>query len=150
MGKQSKDEIYSAVEQFATDEAIIIEQSISLTDCQHKAFNCVVSSRSDQELLEALQQLRGVNMNEIVQAIAGKGKGKGISPVDVRKAAVACLGHSTNLLAVGALESIAKEDTSSDVRLEAYLALRTIGTEVATKALEGAQVRWPDDSYFLD
>ena len=148
IGKQSKDEIYSAVEQFVTDEAIFIEQSIYLTDCQNKAFNCVLSSQSDQELLEALQQLRGVNKNMIVQAIAGKGKG--VFPVDVRKAAVACLGHSNNLLAVGALEGIAKEDTSPDVRLEAYLALRTIGTEVASKALEGAQERWPDDSYFWD
>ena len=134
------------VREFADREASELAVATTLTDLQQGALNRLLSSARDGELLEAIQDLRGVSEDGVLQAIAEKSD-EGF-PRDVRKAVAGCIGHSSNRSAIRWLERIAREDPSSDVRLESYLALSAIGSDVALEALEGAKTCWPNDSYF--
>ena len=134
------------LEEFSNEEARELAKKKTLTDAQQKALErLVVSVRSD-ELLEAIRTLRGLNEDGIIQTIGEASNEK--YPSDVRKAVAGCLGHSGTRAAIGWLGRIAKEDVSSDVRLEAYLALSAIGSDMATEALDEARGRWPSDSFF--
>ena len=144
-GKNEED-IFRVVDLFSTEEAVRLSQMTSLTDVQQVALNCMLSSVQSDELLQAVKVLRGVNEDRVVQAIAEKSDQQ--FPSDLRKAVAGYLGNSSNLSAVGWLKKIAREDVSSGVRLESYLALSAIGSDASIKALNEARKCWPDDSYF--
>ena len=139
-------DLLSVLEEFANEEAMELAKKKALSVPQQKALErLVVSTRSD-ELLEAIQILRGVSEDGVIQAIGEASNEK--YPSDVRKAVAGCLGFSGTRAAIMWLGKIASEDMSSDVRLEAYLALAAIGSDMATEALEEARGRWPSDSFF--
>ena len=134
------------LEEFLNEEATELAKKRTLTDPQQKALERLVVSTRSAELLEAIQTLRGINENGVIQAIGEASNEK--YPSDVRKAVAGCLGHSGTRAAIGWLRKIASEDVSSDVRLEAYLALSAIGSDVTNDALNEARCRWPSDSFF--
>ena len=139
-------DLLGVLEEFSNEEATELAKKKTLTDTQKKALErLVVSVRSD-ELLEAIQMLQGVNEDGVIQAVGEVSNEK--YPSDVRKAVAGCLGHSGTRAAVGLLGKIAKDDVSSDVRLEAYLALSANGSDMATEALDEARDCWPSDSFF--
>ena len=142
-----REHVHKEVEAFAARESDRIGEFTGLTERQQDALRGVLASDDNAELLRALHTLRGLNAERVVQAVASKLEDG--AEVDVRKAAVACLGHSGNALAVRVLGRIAIEDASSDVRLESYLALSAIGSESANRSLAAAKARWPADAYFL-
>lgn len=144
--QQKKQDVSDLVATFAVNEISEISQAISLTTDQRKAANIILSSDDAENTLASLQQLHGVADNEIIQIVAKKYNPN--RPVDVRKAVAACLGLSGSSSAVAALKTISHDDPSSDVRLEAYLALESMGIESASQVLGSAQNRWPNDSYF--
>ena len=141
-----EEEMFSVVERFASEETARISEAESLTSTQQRALKSMLSSVRHEELFEAVRVLRGVNEDRVVQALAEKSN-QGF-PTDLRKAVAGCLGYSTNPAAVVSLEKIAKEDSSSDVRLESYLALSAMGSTVALKALDEARMSWPNDLFF--
>ena len=145
-GDTSRDRVYGQVVRFAEDEVVRISNSISLTPKQQKALNRMLASSAGDDLLTALQDLRGIGDDRIMNAIVTKSYLD--NPVDVRKAVAANIGLSGNVEAAAMLRRIANEDPSSDVRLEAYLALKAIGNDVADNALMSAKSRWPNDIYF--
>ena len=138
--------VFDVVQEFANAEAVTLSESATLTGDQQGALKCILASSRLEELLEAVGELRGVNEERVVQAVAEKGKKE--FPTDLRKAVAGFLGFCTNPSAVGHLGRIAKEDSASEVRLEAYLALNAIGSAVAVEALDEARVCWADDSFF--
>lgn len=150
MGEESKDkeEVHALLTKFAARETARISQSPALTANQRSALSCVSSSQNIDELLGALQELHHVREDSVVEAVSKKCSPN--YPVQARKAAAACLGLSGTPTATTTLAGIAKSDRSSDVRLEAYLALESIGTEDATRALQSARDNWPNDAYFVD
>ena len=123
-----------------------IAECTGLTVEQQEALQRVLSSDNNGELIGALHRLRGVSRERVVQAIANMLE-RSVS-VDVRKAAVACLGHNNGPVAIAAVGAIAREACMSDVRLEAYLALEAIGGDNAKGELKAARERWPEDVYF--
>ena len=146
IGKQ-RDEVYAALDEFSRNESMRMSLASSLTTEQQDALDCVLASQDCGDVLDALYRLRGLDEDRVVQAISNKYEQS--SPTDIRKAVAACLGHSSNPAVVTALSTIARDDPSPDVRLESYLALSEIHTEVAVRALDTARERWPNDSFFL-
>ena len=142
----TKLDLLEVLQEFTNDEASELAKRGTLTDVQQKALERLVTAVRSDELLDAIQKLRGVNEDGVIQAI-GEASNESY-PSDVRKAVAGCLGYSGTRAAIGWLGKIANKDVASDVRLEAYLALAAIGSDVATKALEEARGRWPNDSYF--
>ena len=143
---KDKQEVQALLEKFAATETARISQSPALTANQRSALSCVSSSQGSDELLGAFQELHHVREDSVVEAVSKKCSPN--YPVQVRKAAAACLGLSGNPTATTNLAGIAKSDRSSDVRLETYLALESIGTQDAMRALESAKESWPNDAYF--
>ena len=143
-----KQTVLNFVEEFATNESTELSQSLPLTDEQKSALRLLRSSTQNQnyELLIAIQRLRGITDPRIFHAVVNKTDIE--NSAEVRKAAVACIGLSGNPLAVNELEKIIQTEQSSDIRLEAYLSLVSIGTEAAKNVLEVARQHWPDDTYF--
>ena len=141
-----KRDLLDTIEKYANDEANELAKKRTLTDAQQNALEQLVTSAKNDELLEAIQTLRGVNEDGVIQAVGEASNKK--YPSDVRKAAAGCLGYSGTRAAIGWLGKIASEDASSDVRLEAYLALAAIGSDLATEVLDQARGLWPGDSYF--
>ena len=138
--------MFGVVERFASEETARLSEAESLTNTQQRALKSMLSSVRTEELFEAVRVLRGVNEDRVVHAVAAKSNQE--FPTDLRKAVAGCLGYSTNPVAVANLEKIAKEDSSSDVRLESYLALSSMESSVALKALNEAKMSWPNDSFF--
>ena len=143
---KNTEEVFGVVERFTNEESVRLGEMTTLTDNQKGALKCIVSSIRNDEMLESVRILRGVDEDRVIQAIGEKGD-LGYPP-DLRKAVAGCLGYSGNPSAVSWLDRIAKNDHSSDVRLESYLALSSIGSANALKALEEAKRCWPNDSYF--
>ena len=141
-----EEEMFGVVERFASEETARISEVKSLTNTQQIALQSILSSVRNEEIFEAVRVLRGVNEDRVVHALAEKSNQE--FPTDLRKAVAGCLGYSTNPEAVVSLEKIAKEDLSSGVRLESYLALSAMGSTVALKALDEARMSWPNDSFF--
>ena len=142
----SRDIVHGQVGRFAEDELVRISNSISLTQKQNRALNRMLTTHSREDLLTALQDLRGIGDDRVMNAIVQKSDLE--NPVGVRKAVAANIGLSGNVEAAAMLQRIAHEDPSPDVRLEAYLALEAIGNHVAYNALNVAKGRWPKDTYF--
>ena len=145
-GAGRKAELLEVLEGFVDGEASELAKKTTLTDEQKNALEQLVSSVRSDKLLEAIQELRGVNEGGVIRAIGEMSNKR--YPSDVRKAVAGCLGYSGTRPAITWLGNIAKEDALSDVRLEAYLALSAIGSEAAMKSLEEARNCWPSDSYF--
>ncbi len=139
-------ELFEHLQQFAREEGSRLSRGTSLTNQQQEALETMISSEDVVKLFKALSALRGVNEDGVIQAVAEKANDK--LPTDLRKAVAGWLGASTRPLAVSALGRIAKEDLASDVRLEAYLALSALGSDVAREVLELAKGKWPRDSFF--
>ena len=125
------------LEKFVNGEAAELAKKRTLTDLQQKALERLVSSIRSDELLEAIQELRGISADGVIQAIGEASNER--YPSDIRKAAAGCLGHSGTRPAIGWLGKIAKEDASSDVRLEAYLALSAIGSGCGDEGVGGGK-----------
>ena len=145
-GEKSRDEVRRVVEEFASNEADALSRVASLTDGQQEALNCIVESDSEKKVLGALQELRGIAEEKVITAISAMTAAE--CQVEVRKAATACLGLSGAASGIRTLGRVAREDRASDVRLEAYLALKALGTGSALDALASAGERWPRDAYF--
>ena len=143
---KSKDHICGQVSEFASNELGRLSHPLPLTQDQLTALQVIRATECDDNLLTALQDLRGIPDDIVVEAIVSKSALT--YPGEVRKAVAASIGLSGNAKAPQILEKISLEDTSSDVRLEAYLALESIGDDVAYSALQSAKQRWPDDTYF--
>ena len=146
LGSGDGGELVAKLEEFAREEGSRLSDGTSLTDEQQEALETMISSENIGRLFGALRALRGVNEDGVIQAVAEKANDK--LPTDLRKAVAGWLGASTRPMAVSALGRIANEDSASDVRLEAYLALSALGSDVAREALELAKGRWPRDSFF--
>ena len=146
VSSKTKVELLEVLVEFVNGEAAELAKKRTLTDLQQKALERLVSSMRSDELLEAIQELRGISEDGVIQAIGEASNER--YPSDIRKAVAGCLGHSGTRPAIGWLGKIAKEDASSDVRLEAYLALSAIGSDVAMGALEEAKGLWLNDSFF--
>jgi len=146
---EGKEERTRMVEQFAETEAAKIAHWLSMTDEQRAGLNALRTPQENpQKVLDAVRLLHGVADGAVVSAIAEKCQSH--FPASVRKAAAGCLGLSGNTSAVATLEATACTDLSSDVRLEAYLALDAFGTEECERALASARAKWPNDVYFRD
>ena len=142
----SRDEVRRVMEEFATNEVDALSRVASLTDSQQEALNCIVESDSEKEILGALQKLRGIAEERVIDAIGARTAAE--FPVEVRKAATACLGLSGAASGIETLSRVAQRDRASDVRLEAYLALKALGKKDSLDALASARERWPRDAYF--
>ena len=147
-GKETKEGIYGVLRKFAVDEAEELARVQSLTEHQQEALRCILVSEHMEELLSALHGLRGVSHESVAQAIGGRINSGW--PVEVRKAATSCLVFVGGVSRMEILARTAREDSSAEVRLEAYLALESLGTEEATAALAVARGRWEGDAYFRD
>ena len=135
------------VREFATNEFAEIVQRSSMTEDQRSALDVVRSDNNEGRILGALHRLHGVADGGVIDAIIARSQPPNTDVV--RKAASGCLGLSDNPVAVNALRAVAMEGQSSDVRLEAYLALQRIGTPEAHDALGSARRKWSEDRYFL-
>ena len=144
--RESRDEVRRVIEGFALSEVNLLARASALTEVQEAALNRIGTSDCDADVLGALQELRGIIEKRVIETIRTKTFGE--CPAEVRKAATACLGKSGTALGIEVLGRVALEDAASDVRLEAYLALRALGTEGALEALALAKERWPRDAYF--
>ena len=145
-GDEPQDEVRKLMEEFAVAEVRELGRGVTLTEEQRCALRCVVSSEDESEVVRAVEVLRGVGDEEVVGAVAKRWSPEG--SVDVRKAVAACLGWSGTELGVSTLGRMAREEESPEVRLEAYLALESVGTTEAGGAIELAGQRWKGDAYF--
>lgn len=143
--ERDRAEIIQEVNDFARREFEEISQSISMTEDQREALYAIRSDSNENDILRALQNLHGVANGRVIETVISKCHPSNSDVI--RKAAVGCLGLSGSPAAVAALQAVATEDQSPDVRLEGYLALRNIGTKDAESALELAQSKWPEDKY---
>ena len=144
--ERSRDEVQRVVEEFASNEVDALSRVASLTDSQQEALNCIVESNSEKELLGALQKVRGITEEKVIEAVGARTALE--CPAEIRKAATSCLGLCASTSGINILSRVAREDSASDVRLEAYLALRALGTRSSLDALASARERWPQDAYF--
>ena len=143
-----RDVVFGLVDAFARGEVKQISQRESMNDEQRRALVVVSSDTGETELLKALQTLRGIGNDGVLEAVAKRCEPA--NSVLVRKAAAGCLGVSGNNWAVSALREYSIEDASPEVRLEGYLALERLSTEEAASALEVARRGWPEDRYFIN
>lgn len=144
---KERDDVYSSLEMFCTNEAMRLSKSVSLNSTLQDALNCLSSAGCSGAIMKALYQLRGRDEDRIIRAVAAKVDCS--FPVDVRKAAAACLGHSANPTVVSVLASVAQDDASSAVRLECCLALKEISTEDSMRKLGEIRATRPHDAVFL-
>ena len=138
--------VLERVREFAAAEVEEISRWKSMTEEQRTALATIGSGGAEAGTLGALQKLyrlADARAMEVVAKLCADGNSQ-----SVRKAATGCLGLSGNPAVVPALESVATSDESSDVRLEAYLALENLGGRRAGAALERAKENWPADGYF--
>ena len=144
--EDDKDRVLAHVKDFAGTEVEEISRWKSMTEDQRRAVAAIGSGGDESAMLGALQILYGVADSRAMEVV-GKVCRAG-STASVRKAAAACLALSGNPVVVPVLGTVATEDASPDVRLEAYLGLKSLGGSLARNALEEARRRWPTDGYF--
>ena len=148
MAESDGPKIEAFVKEFAESEVEEIARWKSMTAEQRAALAAIGSGGSEPVIVRALQTLYGVADARAMQVV-----GKMCVPGNaqsVRKAAAGCLGLSGNPSVVTLLAAVAIGDNSPDVRLEAYLALDTLGTSNARDALADARRKWSSDAYFQD
>ena len=148
MAESDGPKIEAFVKEFAESEVEEIARWKSMTAEQRAALAAIGSGGSEPVIVRALQTLYGVADARAMQVV-GKMCVRG-NAQSVRKAAAGCLGLSGNPSVVTLLAAVAIGDNSPDVRLEAYLALDTLGTSNARDALADARRKWSSDAYFQD
>ena len=141
-----RNQVLSNVEEFAEQELREIARWKSMTEGQRKALAAIGAGGTEAVVLHSLRTLYGVSDTRAMEVVS-----KMCNPENsqsIRKATAACLGMSGNPGVVSALGTVASEDESADVRLEAYLALEEFNTDEARRALSDAGQRRPADAYF--
>lgn len=138
---------FHEVSQFAHEQDGVLRNYRTMTDEYRSQIRILSGSAGDLDKIEAINRLHGLSDSGVIAALTAL-LTESEQPPELRKAAVGCLGLSRCDDAVEILRSIATEDEFPDVRLESYLALREIGGDKATEALNEAQRRWPEDPFF--
>lgn len=142
----SKADILSEVNAFADKYNNFADVRKSISNEDKDALVLLRNTTDDGVKLKVIRSLFGHSDPLVVNSVIGFLLSD--ESAAVRKGAAGFLGVGKISTAVSALAEAAKVDSSSDVRLETYLALINIGGNEAHSALVLAKENWPNDSFF--
>lgn len=142
------EDIFILAKQYAETQTKIVAGRQGITKEEEQLIDTLSRVNDVATKLEAIHLLHGRSHPEIVRALTSCLETDQSSAI--RKAVVGCLGLGGSAEAVEILGHVASQDDATDVRLEAYLALREIGGKDAIKALETAKENWPEDPFFWE